>query len=366
MGLDGLNWFVGVVEDRNDPSELGRCRVRILGLHSESKVDLPTEDLPWANVMLPTTTPSNSGLGTTPSFIVEGSWVVGFFMDAAKQQTIIMGTLPGVPENLADTSKGFNDPNGVYPKEVGESDVNKLARGTNTLDKTPDTVTGEPANPYAAVYPHNHVTQTESGHVIELDDTEGAERINIYHKSGTFLEMHPNGDIVTHLKNGFKTVTGDDNVHITGSATFTIDDTLNINAKQISMTAESGNVSFTSGDVVASNISLIGHQHVDTRGLIAGITTVPIGSSGGTVTDVNGNTITPPGADYSEASSSLAGQTIDFTGATITGFSLANDAVDQDAIADDAVGKDELKSVSTLLIKDSTGATLKTVHGAGD
>ena len=37
------------------------------------------------------------------------------------------------------------------------------------------------------VYPKNHVYETESGHIKEFDDTEGAERIHEYHKSGTFL-----------------------------------------------------------------------------------------------------------------------------------------------------------------------------------
>ena len=44
MGMDGFVWFTGVVEDRNDPSKLGRVRVRCLGLHTENKVDIPTED----------------------------------------------------------------------------------------------------------------------------------------------------------------------------------------------------------------------------------------------------------------------------------------------------------------------------------
>ena len=48
--------------------------------------------------MHPVTDPSMNGMGNTPSFMVEGTWVVGFFMDAEdKQQPVIIGTLPGVP-----------------------------------------------------------------------------------------------------------------------------------------------------------------------------------------------------------------------------------------------------------------------------
>ena len=230
MGKDGFHWFVGVVESRNDPSQIGRVQVRVLGHHTDNKNSIPTEDLPWATVMMPTTSSANSGIGTSPSFIVEGSWVVGFFMDIERQQPIIMGTLPGIPNQSIDTSKGFNDPNGVYPKELNESDVNKLARGTNTITKTPDTETGEPASPYNAVYPKNHVFESESGHVIEIDDSTDAERIHIYHKSGSFVEFHPNGDVVTQHKNGFKTVTGNDKIHVTGDLTIKADGNITIDS----------------------------------------------------------------------------------------------------------------------------------------
>ena len=117
MGLDGFIWFVGVVESRNDPAQLGRVQVRCLGYHTADKNLIPTADLPWAHVMHPVTDPSMQGMGTTPSFLVEGTWVVGFFMDAKdKQQPMIMGTLPGVPQFKSDPLKGFNDPNGKYPQ----------------------------------------------------------------------------------------------------------------------------------------------------------------------------------------------------------------------------------------------------------
>ena len=137
MGQDGFNWFVGVVENRSDPAFLGRVQVRCLGYHTENLVDIPTKDLPWAHVMHPVTDPSMQGLGNSPTFLVEGSWVLGFFSDIEKQQPIIMGSLPGVSQNLADVTKGFNDPSGDYPSNrilhsnhtLNEPDTSKLARG---------------------------------------------------------------------------------------------------------------------------------------------------------------------------------------------------------------------------------------------
>ncbi len=68
MGADGFFWFTGVVEDRDDPEKLGRVRVRCLGLHSDSLLDIPKSDLPWAHVMHPVTDPSMQGLGRHSHF----------------------------------------------------------------------------------------------------------------------------------------------------------------------------------------------------------------------------------------------------------------------------------------------------------
>ena len=93
MGHNEFVWFVGVCEDRDDPLKMGRIRVRALGIHTENLRSLPTEDLPWAYVMAPTTTPSMNGLGETPPFIVQGAWVIGFFKDGKLIDTKV-GSLP--------------------------------------------------------------------------------------------------------------------------------------------------------------------------------------------------------------------------------------------------------------------------------
>lgn len=87
-------WFTGVVEARNDPAMLGRIRVRIFGIHSMDKSEVPTEALPWATVMLPVTETAMSGLGLSLHSLVEGTWVIGFFRDSVScQDPIVMGAL---------------------------------------------------------------------------------------------------------------------------------------------------------------------------------------------------------------------------------------------------------------------------------
>jgi hypothetical protein len=91
---DGFNWWIGVVEDRNDPEKLGRCKVRIFGYHTDSKVLLPTTDLPWAIPILPITSASTSGIGQAPIGPVTGTWVIGFFLDGEDmQQPAFFGTI---------------------------------------------------------------------------------------------------------------------------------------------------------------------------------------------------------------------------------------------------------------------------------
>ena len=94
---DNPRWFTGLVIDARPPENKGLegyVRVRIHGVHSPSLADIPEGDLPWAQVMIPTTEGGTSGLGSTPR-IEAGTLVFGFFMDGQFSQTpIILGSLP--------------------------------------------------------------------------------------------------------------------------------------------------------------------------------------------------------------------------------------------------------------------------------
>lgn len=79
------------------------------------------------------------------------------------------------------------------------------------------------------VYPYNHITQTESGHTFEMDDTPSRERVRLQHRSGSFIEMHPNGDEVHKVYgNGFEIVIKNKNVLVKGVCNITVEGDCNM------------------------------------------------------------------------------------------------------------------------------------------
>ena len=395
QGKDGFIWWHGVVEDRQDPLFLGRCKVRILGWHTENKAELPTASLPWAQVLMPVTSASQTGVGHAPVGPVEGTWVMGFYRDGElAQEPVIMGTVPGIPENYAKQGTGFNDPRldvptgermsqdkqgkavsgidgesldafpfppkkieiisggeatitkwgdvarkaiagsqSLYPREVNVPTTSRYARGDddstslassigiigfknkNLEERTvnipafspsdvlipdgatiTDTISGttktgindyleaddfnslrqvstkklisQPPSAYAAKYPYNHVYESESGHLIEKDDTPGKERLHWYHRSGTFTEFHPKGMRVDKTNahrynivsgNYESIISGEEKKSITGDYTVNLKGKLTFNsAKDISIVSDNGDVIMDS----VTNNTYIGGKNV--------------------------------------------------------------------------------------------------------
>ena len=85
LGEDFI-WWYGVVEDRADPLELGRVRVRCYGWHTDNLKEIPTESLPWAQPIQDITSAALGGIGKSATGILEGTWVIGFFADGEDAQ----------------------------------------------------------------------------------------------------------------------------------------------------------------------------------------------------------------------------------------------------------------------------------------
>lgn len=267
---NSFRWWYGVVEDRNDPLLLGRVRVRIFYYHTDDKTKMPTEHLPWATIMQPVTSAAISGKGDSPTGLLEGTTVVGFFQDGeTAQYPIVMGTIAGIPTDLPDINKGFNDPNGIYPTYSKKPDTNSRARNDSVDMRTPESFNGalgtsfiEPEDFYTASYPKNHIHESESGHYREFDDTPSHERIKEFHKSGSFYEVGPDGTRVTRIVgDDFEVVVRDKNVAIKGNCNVVVDGNANIRASAVNLETDTLNAK-----VQEYNLTIAGESHIRYEG----------------------------------------------------------------------------------------------------
>ena len=284
-GKNGFIWWIGVVEDRQDPIKLGRCRVRCVGWHAEDKMKLPTNMLPWATPAYP---PNNTNTYAPK----EGDMVFGFFTDGeSAQDPVLLGVFPGIPLKAANSQEAFSDPrtdaelanaprtpasktyntngSGIiitekqkaesYPRELDEPTTSRIARNeseyitkTYIQERKDNVVKGvptvnsnwtEPTTPYDAKYPYNNVMETESGHIMEFDDTPGKERIHLAHRSGSFEERYPNGDKVEKItRDNYTIIMKDDNVYIMGKCNITVQGDAEVYVQKNAFVKVDGNV----------------------------------------------------------------------------------------------------------------------------
>jgi|694.fasta_scaffold82797_3 hypothetical protein len=132
------HWFIGIVENIADPLNAGRVQVRCYEYHELDDVNsVPSENLPWATPLLPLTSASSAGTGTSPTGLMAGSWVFGFFRDADQQDPVILGSVPGV-ESLNGTS---------IPADASSSSVGAAySSATNTSQYTEGSPSAGAAN----------------------------------------------------------------------------------------------------------------------------------------------------------------------------------------------------------------------------
>ena len=153
-----FTWFIGSICDIDDPLNLNRVKVCAYGYYDgvEDK-----EDLPWATVMMPVTSASIKGNGGNHHLEVD-SWVVGFFRDGpSAQDPMVIGSIA----TQSPDGTGFFG-NQRYKQDIPEE---------SSVD--------------------NKVYKSKAGHLIEIDNKDGAEELRITHKSGSYIHMKEDGTI---------------------------------------------------------------------------------------------------------------------------------------------------------------------------
>lgn len=145
-------FYRAVVKNNADPEKLGRCQVLVYGIHSE---DIDFNSLPWAEVSGGTDFGLYGGVGIT-SILRKGTLVWVFFHNNDYNYPVVFAVI-----------KGGGDINDVASSSYG--DIATL--------------------------------KTASGHIIELGDGGGAEKIEIKHMSGTKIVLEPDGSILMDITN---------------------------------------------------------------------------------------------------------------------------------------------------------------------
>lgn len=138
-----FKWWVGEVENVNDPDRAGRIQVRILGQHDDV-TRIPTASLPWAQVLQPVTSAAAGGIGTAPVGLVPGSRVVGFWADGLDAQfPVVMGSIARAGRPAANGQTVGGAP-AIDPTGAG----------------VPPAITGNPRNPIRELQADAHTPLT--------------------------------------------------------------------------------------------------------------------------------------------------------------------------------------------------------------
>jgi hypothetical protein len=242
-------WFTGEVQKVNDPKKMNRVKVRCHGYHNANIKD---EDLPWAIVMMPSTSQSSKGYGRTHE-LEEGSWVVGFFRDGmSAQDPLVMGSIATMTDDTIDipekASGDDNYPNNkVYKSEGGH--IIEIDNGTRI-----------PAVPAVAAI--EAVEASEGVEAVEavaaiaaIAASRSGERIKVTHTGGSYAEIDENGDIyIDNTKSG-----GD--IYIWSKKNITVSTTdgdveVSTDSGDIEVKAKLGKVDITAaGDITLASVT---------------------------------------------------------------------------------------------------------------
>jgi len=254
------------------------------------------------------------------------------------------------PVRKIPKNQGFYDPKNVYPrvKRIAEPDTNRLARhqkiqNTIVATKEKNRITdipvarrsapvkwSEPKSPYNAKYPYNHVRESESGHIIEEDDTPNNERLHWYHREGTYHEIDRNGTSVRRIVgDGYEVYERDGNIYVGGRCNITVEGNCNLYVKTHANVQVDGdliadvhrnmifhvakNIDMSAGESI--NIRAKQFINIESKGENINIKAPKTVSMTGRVVNVRGNQILKLSGELKASLSSPNGQALLLSGA---------------------------------------------------
>ena len=188
IGRDGFRWWIGQIPPISSMGKQvegggwgNRYKVRIIGYHPYSEAELPNEDLPWAQALIPTTAGSGAANVVTGVQLQPGDVVLGFFLDGDNAQIPVILATFGRSDSVPSTTfqspfQPFTGRSSLMPKGVKltpsggpNSESNEPKENSN---RTPQSITSEQANQLSQKVGEKIVPENESiGDKVPLANT---------------------------------------------------------------------------------------------------------------------------------------------------------------------------------------------------
>lgn len=204
----GFNWWIGQIADDSTwrdnilpgkfengtaiPGWGYRYRVRIIGLHDQGEVEVPSDQLPWAQVMYPITAGGGQTSAAQTPNLRQGMMVFGFFLDEKDQQVpVIMGVLGNNQQTPLAKTIGDNRVTNQVP--------GSLATSGYAAGKNPPTGSALPKVPDANLATNSSTGPTIEGvNSVHLISNADVKRNELYNKKIVLIE--PNNLIGSCMK----------------------------------------------------------------------------------------------------------------------------------------------------------------------
>lgn len=154
IGRDGFRWWIGQIapidaqiDQLNGEGWGNRMKVRIMGYHPADDKELPNEDLPWAQVLLPTTAGTGAANYAINPKLRPGDVVIGFFLDGDNAQIpMIMGAM-GRTDQISTANIDYTSP---FVPFTGYSDNIQRPNGKLWPDQSNQSKDGSQISPRQA------------------------------------------------------------------------------------------------------------------------------------------------------------------------------------------------------------------------
>jgi hypothetical protein len=209
LGRDGFRWWIGQIPPEsshggqiNGAGWGNRFKVRIMGYHPYNTVELPNEDLPWAQCLLPTTSGTGAGNNSTTVKVSPGDTVFGFFLDGDNAQIpVIMGCFGRTSQVPAGDYAGpfipftgytnkVKKPNGTLkPDQTNEQNAESGKSPRSVSPQQAESIADDEISSFSAIGDKIQLANTVNNTIIGKISTEVGNLLNKVKAPAIFTDI---------------------------------------------------------------------------------------------------------------------------------------------------------------------------------